>query len=134
MKLLVPVDGSEPAREALRYALETFSDPSVTVLNVRGGAESRPVTDHDEWEARQRERAEEVFGPAREIAAEHGAEIETAMEHGEAAKRIVAYTEEHDVDAIVMGTRGREGASRLLLGSVAETVVRRAPVPVTVVR
>jgi len=76
------------------------------VRNVRSGAESRPVTDHEGWEERHRERAEEVFEPAREIAAERGVEIETAMGHGTPAKTIVEYADEHDVDAIVMGTRG----------------------------
>jgi nucleotide-binding universal stress UspA family protein len=42
--------------------------------------------------------------------------------------------EDHDVDGIVMGSHGRSGISRVLLGSVAETAVRRAPCPVTIVR
>jgi nucleotide-binding universal stress UspA family protein len=42
--------------------------------------------------------------------------------------------DEHDVDHVVMGSNGRRGVSRLVLGSVAERVVRGAPVPVTVVR
>ena len=53
---------------------------------------------------------------------------------GKPAREIVSYAEKGDVDHIVMGSRGRSGLSRLLLGSVAETVVRRAPTPVTVVR
>jgi len=70
-----------------------------------------------------------VFEPAREIAAERGVEIETAMGHGTPAKTIVEYADEHDVDAMRArhGHARREGARRLLLGSVAETVVRRAP-------
>jgi nucleotide-binding universal stress UspA family protein len=46
----------------------------------------------------------------------------------------VDYAAEHDIDHIVVGSHGRTGASRILLGSVAETVARRSPVPVTIVR
>jgi nucleotide-binding universal stress UspA family protein len=58
--------------------------------------------------------------------------IETAV--GKPEREVVAFAEEHDVDHIVIGSHGREGVSRVLLGSVAEKIVRRAPVPVTVVR
>ena len=46
---------------------------------------------------------------------------------------IVRYVDDHDIDQVVMGSRGRDGLDRLLLGSNAETVVRRVSVPVTVV-
>lgn len=51
-----------------------------------------------------------------------------------AAPAIVAYAEEHPVDLIVMGTHGRRGISRMLLGSTAEEVVRTAPCPVLTIR
>lgn len=80
------------------------------------------------------EQADEIFDRAREIAEEAGYEgdIETRTGIGSAARSIVDNAA--DADAIVMGSAGRHGAARLLLGSVAETVVRRAPVLVTVVR
>jgi nucleotide-binding universal stress UspA family protein len=53
---------------------------------------------------------------------------------GDPANEIVAYAEETDVDHIVVGSHGRSGLSRVLLGSTAEKVVRRSPVPVTVVK
>jgi len=53
---------------------------------------------------------------------------------GRPTKVIVEYADDHDIDQIVMGSHGRSGMSRILLGSVAEIVVRRASVPVTVVR
>jgi nucleotide-binding universal stress UspA family protein len=55
-------------------------------------------------------------------------------EIGRPSRAIVEYAEEHDIDHIVMGSHGRSGVTRILLGSVAETVVRRSPVPVTIVR
>ncbi len=67
--------------------------------------------------------------------AESGVEsVERVIEVGRPTKVIVEYADEHDINQIVMGSHGRSGMSRILLGSVAEIVVRRASVPVTVVR
>jgi nucleotide-binding universal stress UspA family protein len=52
---------------------------------------------------------------------------------GAPANEILGYAQEHDIDLIVMGTHGREGFERMLLGSVAETVVRKAACPVLTV-
>lgn len=136
MRILVPLDGSEQSEQALEYALGTFLDAEFTVLHVGRGVESRPVTpDHiEKWEEQQREQAEAIFEDARAVAAEHDVELQTESARGRASQEIVEYAEEHDVDAIVMGSHGRSGAARILLGSVAEKVVRRAPVPVMVVR
>lgn len=135
MDLLVPIDGSDQSLKALRYAVDTFPDASITLLHVAVGSEGQPVTKGtlEEWRKNQRERADEFFEAAR---AEVGddVEIDSALVYGPIAKKIIEYAEENDVDAIVMGTRGRDSAARILLGSEAETVVRRAPVPVTVVR
>ncbi len=60
--------------------------------------------------------------------------IETEVETGKPARKIFEFVSENDVDQIVMGSHGRSGVSRLLLGSVAESVIRRSPVPVIVVR
>ena len=46
----------------------------------------------------------------------------------------MTYAEENDIDHIVVGSHGRGGVSRMLLGSVAETVARRSSVPVTIIR
>ena len=62
-----------------------------------------------------------------------GLRVETALLNGSAAGNILAYAREKQIDLIVMGTHGRTGISRELLGSVAETVVRLAPCPVLTV-
>jgi nucleotide-binding universal stress UspA family protein len=59
-----------------------------------------------------------------------GVPVETDFVEGEPAAEIVAYAEKHSFDLIVMGTHGRTGFRRLLLGSVAERVVRTAGRPV----
>lgn len=59
--------------------------------------------------------------------------VTTAVEFGSPAARIVDYARRHQIDLIVVGTHGRTGVSRVLLGSVAERVIRTAPCPVLAV-
>ena len=136
--VLVPYDGSEPATDALTYALERFPDAAVTVLYVVqvpesywsafGGREDR-LPGYEEAV----ERGETLLEDAAETAAGADREIETDLETGEPHRVIVDRAAEA-FDAVVIGSHGRTGVSRVLLGSVAEKVVRRAPVPVVVVR
>ncbi len=136
-RVLVPLDGSPQAHEALTYASETFPEAAliaVHVLNPAAGttdiegimADTAGVVDE------QQRFAEELFEQARKTAGDQI--VNTEILAGRAANEIVRYVADHDIDAIVMGSHGRDGAARLLLGSVSETVVRRSPVPVTVVR
>lgn len=64
----------------------------------------------------------------------YDAEIETATEVGTVAEAVIDYAEERDIGHIVLGSHGRRGLSRFLLGSVAERVMKRAPGSVTVIR
>lgn len=137
--ILVPVDGSRPARRAVEYAVEHFPDSSITLLYVMdpmldyGRRRAFPGYRQDDEFANEREKGEHVLESVLESVPE-GIDVETALEAGEPARTIVGFAEEQDVDGIVIGSHGRQGASRYLLGSVAELVVRRSPVPVTVVR
>ncbi|WP_255194260.1 universal stress protein [Natronobeatus ordinarius] len=136
---LVPTDGSEQATKALEYVLETFPGSTVTVLSVvelqgPSGESIAPGWFDDEAQSEAERRAEETLEEARELAAEYDVDLQTAIGVGSPARSIVDQADERNVDHVVMGSHGRSGAARLLLGSVAETVVRRAPVTVTVVR
>ncbi|MFA9518621.1 universal stress protein [Halopenitus sp. H-Gu1] len=136
--ILVPMDGSPMAKRALEHALSMHPDAQFTVLHVIDYIEesysARALVGPDELRDRAEERAEELFEEAEGIADEHDVEIETRTATGDPSREIVAYAEDHDVDQIVIGCHGRSPMSRILLGSVAEKVTRRAPVPVTVVR
>jgi nucleotide-binding universal stress UspA family protein len=88
----------------------------------------------EDWYETRRNRAEEQFAALDAMAEEVGLETEHLVETGKPAATIVEIAENEDIDHIVMGSHGRQGVSRILLGSVAETVVRRSPVPVTVAR
>ncbi len=137
--VLVPLDGSEQAQHAFEHALVQFSEATLTLLNVINpvnagyGAQASIPSYSEEWYEAAEEEAEELFERAEEKAGpEH--DVEGVTEVGQPSRVIVEYADEHDVDHIVIGSHGREGVSRILLGSVAETVVRRAPCPVTIVR
>jgi nucleotide-binding universal stress UspA family protein len=139
MHILLPVDGSEQAREACQFVAEQFPDDEVTLLHVINPIEagysvqaSLP-TYSEEWYERQQRRAEEILDEMTDLFGDDRA-IERATEVGKPTNTIVRYAEDHDIDQIVMGSHGRSGVTRILLGSVAETVIRRSPVPVTVVR
>ena len=139
--VLVAMDSSPQATAALEFALTEFPDAAVTVLHVPNpidgmyfaGEESMYV-DFEEIERRSTAETERIFETAREIAEPYDADVETVSKMGSPARAIVAYVDDHDVDHVVVGSHGRSGVDRLLLGSVAELVVRRSSVPVTVVR
>jgi nucleotide-binding universal stress UspA family protein len=138
--VLVPLDGSPLADEALCHALETYGC-EITVLNVLtpigSGMSEGGIRDHGEERVTEaRNRVEEVVAAARERTAEYGLDVETAIETGDPAEVILAYVADTDVDHVVMGGHGGDidGLVSRLLGTVATTVVSEAPVSVTVVR
>ncbi|MEF8828681.1 MAG: universal stress protein [Halolamina sp.] len=141
-EVLVPVDGSPQSNDALKHALRNFPDSEITALTavdpIAAGYAAAPGPDATsypgEWTEQAEERADAILDEAAEIAATESRQIETVRVTDRPARAIVDYAEEHDVDQIVIGSHGRTGITRVLLGSVAEKVVRRAPCPVTVVR
>lgn len=128
--LLVPMDDSEPARAALKHALSIHPDDDITVLHVvddlEAGYGGGPAGKVDEIEP-------EFFEDVRAVAEEYGRTVETTVVEGTSADRILEYARDEGVDQIVMGSEGRSGVSRMLLGSVAENVTRKARIPVTIV-
>jgi nucleotide-binding universal stress UspA family protein len=71
---------------------------------------------------------------AQEMVAVAGLHAEVVLEHGDAADRLLAVLAGRQADLIVMATHGRSGLTRWVLGSVAERVMRAAPVPLLLVR
>lgn len=139
--VLVPFDGSESATAALSFALDEYPDAEITVLYVRypsrditpsgGNVSPRVVEDASE---RLEKEAEEILDDAESVAADANRSVRIESEEGRPADAIIAFASNEGVDQIVMGSQGRDGLNRLLLGSVAETVMRRAETSVTVVR
>ena len=134
--ILVGIDGSKQAIAALEYAIELFPDASITavsVVNPVAAVAGGETFDGSLFE-QQQDLGEEYLQRAVEAAADHDREIDTELLIGTPARELITYAEDAGVDHIVVGSHGRTGLERMLLGSVAESVVRRAQVPVTVVR
>jgi nucleotide-binding universal stress UspA family protein len=139
-RILVPMDDSEQAGNALAYALDNHPDAAVTVLHVVGVpsmlmGESAGLVLEDNLSDAAQERAEPVFERAREIAAERDREIDTVVGLGHPVRNILDRADEYDT--IVLGSHGADrmrAAHRILVGNIAQTVMRRSPVPVTIVR
>jgi nucleotide-binding universal stress UspA family protein len=132
--VLVPVDGSPASKKAFEWALDEFDAPRVTVLHVVHPSDtSRDVGEVVDASKVLMSEAVEVldgYDDARE-GVDVTRELTVGRDEGDAVLR---YAEANDVDTVVMGSHGRTGVSRVVLGSVAEKVVRRSPVPVVVVR
>jgi nucleotide-binding universal stress UspA family protein len=139
-KILVPMDDSDPAGRALEYALENYPEAEVTVLHVVGVpsmmmGDAVSLTLEDDISEAAAERAEPVFNRAHEVADERDREIETIVGMGHPARNIIDRAEEYDT--IILGSHGEDwsrATRQFLVGNVAETVTKRAPVPVTIVR
>lgn len=141
-RILVPTDFSETSDEALRYAVLMAARLGATVqlLHVLddpliGGGLSpdaylveAPTLRTGMLRTAQQRVAE------RTVADDPAVRIESEVLFGHGAKTIAEYAAERGVDMIVMGTHGRTGVAHLLLGSVAERLVRTAPCPVLTVR
>jgi nucleotide-binding universal stress UspA family protein len=138
--VLVPLDGSPLADQALTHALAVF-DCRLTVLNIvtplDAGMSEGGILEPDETrQTAARERANQLIERAKAQAADADRSIETAIKTGDPATAIVDYTEHHDVDHIVMGGHGGDQSelTRRLLGTVPTAVLGEAPVTVTIVR
>ncbi len=136
-RILVPVTYSEESEKAVEFAVSRYPDADIRVLHVINpsyhyGTEG--YFDYGHIIEAEEKNAEELFERVSGIANGHDVTLTTETRTGQAPRTILTYAEEEGVDQIILGSRGRSGISRLLLGSVAEAVTRRSPVPVTVVR
>ena len=145
-KLIVaPTDFSEPARSALRLAanlaracnarlvvLHASEMPpgvdSNTFITPGGSVVAVPAIDH------VRATAQSLLAREVEALRAEGVEVETEFAIVSASAAILDTAKRLGADLLVVGTHGRKGLSRLLLGSVAERIVRTAPIPVLTVR
>jgi nucleotide-binding universal stress UspA family protein len=136
--ILVPTDGSERADAAVAHALalaEAFGSTvhAVSVVNVGDIATGADVTVPPdlltELEAAATGATEAIATQARSA----GVDVVTSVSTGRPKRHLLEYVGEHDVDLVCMGTHGRTGLDRVLLGSTAEALVRQAEVPVLTV-
>jgi nucleotide-binding universal stress UspA family protein len=136
--ILIPTDGSEQAANAVEEGLNLANqlDASVHVLHVVDQFEAKivPITGaQEEKRAEYVEHGERITEEVAALAEEAGLDCVTSVQTGIAHERIADYVEEHDVDLVVIGSRGLGGVGEMLLGSTADKVVRLVDRPVTVV-
>jgi nucleotide-binding universal stress UspA family protein len=132
--ILVPTDGSDGVEPAIERALDLAEQYDATV-HALYAVEAVPGMDHGAEQligALQAE-GERATTDVADRARERGLAVETAVRVDSPHRAILDYADENGVDLVVMGTHGRTGLDRVLLGSVAEKVVRLAPVPVLTV-
>jgi nucleotide-binding universal stress UspA family protein len=132
-RILVPTDGSATAEAAMEHAVDlaTRYEADIHVLHVIDTLQYD--TSIESAVEPLRERGEEYVEQLVKTVPDTTISITTEIEVGRPARSILAFVDEHDIDLIVMGTRGRGGLPRRLLGSVTSYVVTHAPVPVHVV-
>ena len=138
-RILVPTDGSEETRRAVEHAIDLAEEHDATIhaLYVVNSASFSSLPMESSWESvasMMNKEGEAALDDVEGIAEERGVTVERALVDGNPSREIVRYAEDEDCDLVVMGTHGRGGIDRLLLGSVAEKVVRSSSVPVLTVR
>ncbi|WP_136689710.1 universal stress protein [Halorhabdus amylolytica] len=136
-RILLPTDGSEGMAGVIEHAvgLARSHDATIHALHILDTATMSRMPMEASWETiteMLREEGERALDDVREAAGD--VPVEGEITEGAPSREIVDYAGSYDVDLIVMGTHGRGGLDRLLLGSVAERVIRTAPVPVTTIR
>ncbi|AUV81776.1 universal stress protein [Salinigranum rubrum] len=135
--ILVPTDGSDAGDRAVEHAIElaTAFDATVHALYVidaalysslEAGVDAVITALESEGQAAVDDVADRCAGA--------GIDVQTAVVVGTVHRSIRSYVDENDIDLVVMGTHGRQGIERFLLGSVTERTVRTSQVPVLTVR
>ncbi len=142
-RILVPIDGSETSErglmEAIRLAQVTkstlrllnFTSDFALMVEMSGGI------DFEQYREGLNQFGKNLVDKSSKLAAEHGVVSETLVHElrgGRVAQAIVDDARESRCDLIVMGSHGRRGFNRAVLGSDAEAVLRASSVPVLVVR
>lgn len=138
--LLVPIDFSPYADAALEYAITLGSklQARLTLLHViqsmaLGGTDMGVALPYTYLQDLEAELRESLAGYVKRVT-DAGLHAESSLVHGVPFQEILDTARTQQVDLIVMGTHGRTGLRHVLMGSVAEKVVRLAPCPVLVTR
>ncbi len=139
-KILFPYDLSENAGKIIPYVLSVSEnyDSTIYLLHVvhdlqRWGNVYIPHPSMDVFQKEALEGAEKAMDRACEEQLEGRTNIERRIVSGDPATEILKTIESEDIDLVIMGTHGRKGLEHIVIGSVAENVVRKSPVPVMTV-
>lgn len=138
-KIMIPTDGSEHSLRAAEYAISIAKTVGAQILTIFVVDEVvlDQISKITEREVAVRELKEDGKGYVHyvsEMAAKEGVGSSSLIAEGRPFERIVHIAKDLNVDLIVMGTYGRRGAERILLGSVAERVIEYSTCPVLVLK
>jgi nucleotide-binding universal stress UspA family protein len=141
MRILIPVDGSENALRAVRYALaarDQYREPvELHLINVQRAVASggvRMFISQGQLDDFYREQGEGALRSARALLDESGMPYHAHIAVGEEPESIARYATEHGCQLIVMGTRGMGSIANMLLGSVSARTIHLSSVPVLLVK
>jgi nucleotide-binding universal stress UspA family protein len=139
-QILIATDGSETANEAADFGIEMIGCSgakiyAIYVIDITPYRSvpldkiwSKEVLDDFEKEGHEATSYVEKIGKAA------GAEVESRVLKGNPAEKILSFAEDNNIDMIIVGSLGKSGYERVLVGSVSEKIIRHAKVPVLVVR
>lgn len=138
-RILVATDGSVSSTEAVQFGVELAAEHAAELIfvHVVPVVDMVPATGFAIGGAYPHEPSADdiaLLQDAAAVAVEHGIVSTTALLRGETVNEILAYAESHDVDVIVVGSRGQGAITATLLGSVSREILRKARRPVVVVR
>ena len=137
--IVIATDGSENTQKAVSYGIEIakLSGATIHALYVVDTSSFSSIPMDAGWEEMYeilRKEGEKAVFDVKERGEADGVEVRGVLWEGHPSTEIINFAENNDIDLIVMGTLGKTGLDRFLLGSVAEKVVRNSKVPVLVVR
>jgi nucleotide-binding universal stress UspA family protein len=136
-RILVPTDGSAASEGAVEHAVDLAKQYDATIhalYVVDSGSYTSLEAGSDIVLEALKDEGKTAVGHVVDAAEEAGVDVESRVQTGTAHRTILDYAEAEDCDLVVMGTHGRTGLNRYLLGSVTERVVRSSDVPVLTVR
>lgn len=137
-RVLLPIDGKEHARRSFELAAELFPEGTFVLLHVINPSDASVSADGampsfpKGWYEQQQAMADQMLVDIEQLAADSGIETEQVVELGKPARKILDTIEDREIDHVVMSSHRRQGVSRLLLGSTAETVIRCSSIPITI--
>lgn len=139
-KILIATDGSEASEKAADFGIEIlrFSEAKVYAVYVIDTTSYGSIPMDEIWSKEGYEQFEKMGREATSYVEERakaaGMEAESVLLNGNPAEELVNFAEEQNIDLIIVGSLGKGGFERFVLGSVSEKVVKHAKIPVLVVR
>jgi len=137
-KILIATDGSEYTKNAVDYGIDLAKNTGAKLFTIYvvDTAAFASIPMDAAWESMYgllKQEGDEAIKYVAERAGTEGLEVEGNLIEGHPADEIIKYSEKNSISLIIMGTLGKSGLDRFLLGSVAEKVVRNSKIPVLVV-